>query len=366
MNTYLPVSDASIGENEKRNVVDALDSGWISGSGPYVERFEQSFAEYLGVENALTCANGTAALHLALLALNIGPGDDVIVPALTYIATANAVRYCGATPVFADCNPKTWNAGIDEIAPLVTERTRAIIVVHLYGNPVAIDPIRELCRARGIALVEDAAEAHGAEYRGSKVGSFGDIATFSFYGNKLITTGEGGMVATNDPELAARVRLLRGQGMDPQRRYWFPVIGYNYRLTNIQCAIGMAQLERLAEFIDVRRRLAARYRTALADLPGIAFQRETPGAISVWWMFSILASSEAARDRLMQHLADADIETRPLFYPLHILPPYRTSAATCPGAERIGLTGLNLPTGGHVSVADVERIAELIRESSPS
>ena len=355
--SFIPVSDIDLGGRERQYLLQAFDSGWISGSGPFVELFEKGFADFCGTRHALSCANGTVALHLALLAMGVGPGDEVIVPSLTYIATANAVSYCGATPVFADADPETWNAEAAQIAPLITPRTRGIVAVHLYGNPVDMDPLMALAREHGLFVIEDAAEAHGATYCGRKLGSIGDIAAFSFYGNKMMTTGEGGMVTTDDAALAERMRLLRGQGMDPKRRYWFPLIGHNYRLTNLQCAIGLAQLERVEAFIAARRRVAAWYREAFDGVSGLRFQQSRPPCEHAWWMTCIQLADASRRDAVAEALAAEGIETRPVFYPLHGLPPYAGANADCPNAETIGLAGLSLPSGGHVGLADVERIA---------
>jgi perosamine synthetase len=359
---FIPVSDVDLDGNERKYLLEAFDSGWLSGSGPFVERFEEGFADYCGASYGLACANGTVAIHLALMALGTGPGDEVIVPSLTYIATANAVRYCGATPVFADCHPDTWNITADTIEPLITERTKGIIVVPLYGNPVEIEPVAAIADKYGLFMVEDSAEAHGAEYGGQHCGTFGDIATFSFYGNKLMTTGEGGMVITNDERLFGRMKLLRGQGMDPDRRYWFPVLGYNYRLTNLQCAIGLAQLERIPQFLEARRKLAVIYTEAFMQLPGITLQTEQAGARSSWWMFSIRVQDQSRRDRVMSSLELSGIETRPLFWPLHMMPPYEDSRGDCPVAVKVSHTGLNLPTGAHVTEGDVQRIVQIIEK----
>ncbi len=358
---YLPVSDIDLGGMERQYLLQAFDSGWISGSGPFVELFEKGFADFCQTRHALSCANGTVALHLALLAMGVGPGDEVIVPSLTYVATANAVTYCGATPVFADVDPDTWNAGVEQFAPLIGPRTRGIVAVHLYGNPVDMSPLMAMAREHGLFVIEDAAEAHGASHAGRRVGSIGDIATFSFYGNKMMTTGEGGMVTTDDEALADRMRLLRGQGMDPARRYWFPVVGYNYRLTNLQCAIGLAQLERIDGFIAARRRVAEWYRESFAGLKGVRMQRAQPGGEHAWWMTSVRFTGGAdVRESVASALAAEGIETRPLFHPLHTLPPYAGAAADCPHSEVIGRSGLSLPSGGHVGRDDVERIARIV------
>jgi perosamine synthetase len=285
----------------------------------------------------------------------------VIVPSLTYIATANAVTYCGATPVFADCDIDTWNISRETIEPLINEQTKGVIVVHLYGNPVDMDPILAMAQSRNLFVVEDAAEAHGARYKEASVGSFGDLATFSFYGNKLMTTGEGGMVVTNKDEYARELKLYRGQGMDPKRRYWFPIVGYNYRLTNIQCAIGLAQLERLSEFIAVRQELAGEYRSAFEAIDGITLQEEQKDAESVWWLSNVVLPDATRRDAVMSVLAENGIETRPIFYPLHLLPPYKAKNHICQNAERIGLAGLSLPSGRHVNDSDVSKIVHIIK-----
>ncbi|MBI1194824.1 MAG: aminotransferase class I/II-fold pyridoxal phosphate-dependent enzyme [Gammaproteobacteria bacterium] len=359
---FLPVSDTDLSGNERSYLLQAFDSGRISGSGPFVDRLESAFSDFCGTTYSLACANGTVALHLALLALGVGPGDEVIVPSLTYIATANAVSYCGATPVFADADPDTWNAGAEQIEPLITSRTKAVIVVHLFGNPVDMDAVLALARAHDVFVVEDAAEAHGATIGDRKVGSIGDIGTFSFYGNKIMTTGEGGLVTTDNEELANRMRLRCGQGMDPARRYWFPIIGYNYRLTNLQCAIGLAQLERIGDFIRARRRCAETYRAHLSEIDALTFQAQ-PDGHGVWWMFSVLMPDPEARDRTMRLLEENGIETRPLFWPVHILPPYQSLGASCPVAERIAPRGINLPSGGHIGEDEIRRIAGLIRKA---
>ncbi|HEX5576551.1 MAG TPA: DegT/DnrJ/EryC1/StrS aminotransferase family protein, partial [Gemmatimonadales bacterium] len=230
---FIPVAAPMLVGNEKAYVLDCLDSSWISSAGQYVSRFEAAFADFCGVKHAVACCNGTAALHVALSALGVGPGDEVIVPTLTFVATANAVIQCGARPVFVDSEPETWNIDPALIEAKITPRTKGIIVVHLYGHPAEMESIVSTARRHGLFVVEDAAEAHGAEHNGRRVGSLGDVGIFSFFGNKIITTGEGGMVTTSDDTLAARVRQLKAQGIDPNRRYWYPVIGYNYRMTNV-------------------------------------------------------------------------------------------------------------------------------------
>lgn len=362
----IPVAAPSFHGNERKYVLDCLDSTWISSAGKYVDGFETAFAQFCEAKHAVSCCNGTVALHLALLALGIGPGDEVIVPTLTYIATANAVTYCGAAPVLVDSEPQTWNIDPAAIESRITAATKAIIVVHLYGHPVDMDAIADVARRHKLYVVEDAAEAHGAKYKGRAVGAIGDIGIFSFYGNKIITTGEGGMVTTNDPDLAARVKLLKGQGMDPARRYWFPIVGYNYRMTNIAAAIGLAQLEQVAWHLERRAQIAGWYREVLQGTPDIAWQDEQPWAKHVYWMFTVVVAGHAAkRDRIMQELGACGIETRPVFYPMHVLPPYAhlASSGDFHVAETIAARGINLPSSGQLTREDVSFICERLKTS---
>jgi perosamine synthetase len=364
---WIPVAVPMLVGNEKSYVMDCLDTTWISSIGKYIENFEVAFADYCGVGHGISCCNGTAALHLALMAFDVGPGDEVIVPTLTFVATANAVAYCGAIPLFADSEPETWNIDVAAIERLITPRTRGIIAVHLYGHPADMDGIMDIARRHGLFVIEDAAEAHGARYRDRPVGSLADVATFSFYGNKIITCGEGGMVVTDNEELAARMRILRGQGMDPQRRYWHPTIGYNYRMTNVAAAIGLAQLEQIGWHTERRLQVVAWYKARLADIEGIRMQAETPWAHHSYWMFTILLedATEAERDLLMKLLAERGIETRPVFFPTHHMPPYAgdTEEDLCPVAARISRQGLNLPTWAGLTEDDIDFICASLRAS---
>ena len=347
--------------NEKAYVLDCLDSTWISSSGKYLERFESTFADFCEARHAISCCNGTVALHLALLAVGLGAGDEVIVPTLTFVATANAVRYCGATPVFVDVDPESWTIDPSLIEQKITNRTRGIIVVHLYGQPSNLDPILDIANQHSLFVIEDAAEAHGAEYKGHKVGALSTVGMFSFYGNKAITTGEGGMITTNDDGLAAKLRLLRGQGMDPRRRYWHPVIGYNYRMTNVAAALGLAQVEKVDWHLERRAAVTNWYKKALSDLGGISWQSEPDWSKRIYWMFSIVLDGEKYdRDEAMAYLADAGIETRPLFHPIHLLPPYRNErdTASFPVAEQISRRGLSLPTWAGLTRDDVNYVVE--------
>jgi perosamine synthetase len=351
---------------EREYVLDCLDSTWISSSGRYLELFESSFAQFCGVKHAIACCNGTAAVHLALLAQGVGAGDEVIVPTLTYVATANPVVYCGARPVFVDSEPRTWNMDPERVAAAITPRTRGIVVVHLYGHPVDMDPILELAEEHRLWVIEDAAEAHGATYRGRVTGSMGSLATFSFYGNKIITTGEGGIVVCEDDRLAATVRLRCGQGQDPQRRYWFPVVGFNYRMTNIEAAIGLAQLERIDWHLARRREIAAWYREELEGQEGLELSPQAPWAESAFWIMCAVLDERrfGERDRVMAALDAVGIETRPFFYPLHTLPMYASEDhhGSFPVAEDLARRGLNLPSSATLTRVDVAYVCERLRD----
>jgi len=365
---HIPLSIPDLSGDEELNVVEAIRSSWISSSGTFVDRFNGEFADACGVRHAVGVSNGTVALHLALMALGAGPGDEVIVPSLTYIATANAVSYTGATAVFADVDPATWCVDPEHVAELIGPNTVGIIPVHLYGHPADMDRLRELADRHGLWIIEDAAEAPFGAYKGRPTGGLGDIATFSFYGNKVITCGEGGAVTTNSDELADRMRLLRGQGMDLARRYYFPILGYNYRLTNVACAILCAQLDRRTEILAKRHAIADRYRAGLEGLQGIGDQPIAEWADWTPWLFSILNlldDERQDRDALMQHLAAASIETRPFFIPVHLMPHHaggsQPNPSELPNTMRLARQGINLPTHPGMNGDDVDRIVFEIR-----
>jgi perosamine synthetase len=363
---FIPVAAPSLAGNEKIYVLDCLESTWISSRGKYIEQFEAAFANFCGVKHAVSCSNGTTALHLALLALGVGPGDEVIVPTLTFVATANAVTYCGARAVFVDAEPKTWNIDPALIEAKITPRTKGIIVVHLYGHPVDMDAILAIARSRGLFVLEDAAEAHGATYKEKTVGSIGDIATFSFFPNKVFTTGEGGMVVTNDESMARKVHLLKEQGMDPDRIYWHAVIGYNYRMTNIAAAIGLGQIEKANWHLQRRREVATCYREQLQDVPGLLLQAEEKWARHVYQFFTIVLSDRIAlsREEVIARLQSRGIEGRPVVHPLHSLPPYFDSSQkdNFPVAERIASRGINLPTSAELTREDVRYVCDSLLE----
>jgi perosamine synthetase len=365
MKISFQVSKPVLCGNEKAYVNDALDSGWISSNGAYIERFEKAIAGFLGVDRCLSSNNGTTALHLACLAMGLKPGDEVIVPTLTYVASANAVAYCGAKPIFSDCAPDTWNSTVENIEAAWTEKTVGVMVVHLYGLPAPVPEIKALCEARGAWLIEDCAESLGATIDGRPTGTFGDAATFSFYGNKTISTGEGGAVYVRDAEKQKLARMLRGQGMDLQRRYWHPIIGYNYRMTNIAAAIGLGQIEMVDYHLSERRRIAATYTRCLDPLAKEGLLRlpaSKPGYKSTFWLFSSVLTSGGSerRERVMARLAeDYGIETRPFFVPMHHLPMY-PSPGSFPEADYLSAHGVNFPTYSGLEDSQIEEICTAI------
>lgn len=361
----IPVAEPYIGDEELKNVIEAVKSGWISSKGKFIEEFEREFAKYCGVKYGVATANGTVALHLALKALGIGKGDEVIVPALTFVATANAVTYCNAKPVFVDSHPEYWCINPEKIEEKITPKTKAIIPVHLYGHPCDMDRIMEIARNYNLYVIEDAAEAHGAEYKSRKIGSFGDISCFSFYGNKMITTGEGGMCLTNNEELAERMRNLRDHAMSKNRRYWHETVGFNYRMTNLQAAVGVAQLKKLDELIKKKRQIAKWYAEELKELEEkelVKLHPEMDWAKCVYWMYSILIENKAkiSRNELMKKLEDMGIETRPFFVPMHLLPMYN-SGERLPIAEDLAKRGLNLPSGVSLKLNQIKQIGKSVR-----
>jgi len=360
----IPVYEPVLGQEELDLLEDCIRTRWISSLGKYISRFERSFARYCRCPHAAATANGTAALHLAVMALGIGKGDEVIIPDLTYVATANSVAYTGAKVVLADVSEDTWTIDVGRIESAVTKRTKAIIAVHLYGHPCDMDQIMDLAHAKGLKVIEDAAEAHGSEYKGKRVGALGDIGCFSFYGNKVITTGEGGMVVTSDPDINARVRALLDHMMDPQRRYYHPEIGYNYRMTNMQAAVGCAQMKRLNGLVAAKRRVAKMYSERLRRIEGVSLPPEMGWARNVFWLYTIRLDSGfgLTADELAHRLIKEGIDTRPVFLPMHLLPMYATRRRF-PVSEKLAQTGLSLPSSPMLPEDDVERVCESIRKA---
>jgi perosamine synthetase len=344
----IPVSEPYLTSEAKSYVMDCLDSGWISSKGSYVTELEVLFAQRTGVTHAISVSNGTAALHLAVLAADIGPGDEVIIPDLTFAATANAVLHCGAVPVLVDVNRQDWTIDVSLIEAAITEKTKAIIPVHLYGNLADMAAINELAVRHQLLVIEDCAESLGATYKGSPTGSLGDMGCFSFFANKLITTGEGGMVTTNSAELARKVRSLRDHGMSVDRRYWHEIAGLNYRMTNLQAAVGVSQMAYFDQFVEKRRHIEQLYQHYLSKLPGIIFMQVPAQCQSVNWLTSLrvdpgltggIAASDIARQLRLQ-----GVETRAFFFPLHQQPPYQANAAQFPVSLLLSSQGLSLPT----------------------
>ena len=362
---FIPVASPDLSGNEERYVVEAVRSSWISSSGAFLDRFEAEFAAASDSRYALGVSNGTTALHLVLVGMNVQPGDEVIVPSMTYIATANAIRYCGGTPVFVDVDPNTWCITAAAIEAAITPRTRGAIVVHLLGQPADMDPIMKVASTHGLWIVEDAAEAPLATYKGRTVGSIGHAGTFSFYGNKLLTSGEGGAITFQDPHMERRYRMLRGQGMDPDRRYYFPIIGFNYRMTNVAAAILCGQIERRTAILERRRRIWGRYVKNLSRVPGITLRTENDWSKTSPWLFVCLVDERTfgvGRDQLAISLHEQRIETRPMFVPLHSLPPYRQAGPLphLPVTDALGTSGIMLPTYTTLTDHDIDRICNAI------
>lgn len=355
----IPVYQPDLTGKEREYVLECLESTWISSKGRFIGEFESGLANFIGAPHAVSVSNGTAALHLALLALDIGPGDEVIVPTLTYIASVNAIRYVGATPVFCDSLPDTWQMDPADVERRITPHTRAVMAVHLYGGACEMPALVDVCKRHHLKIVEDCAEAIGTRIHGRHVGTFGDVATFSFFGNKTITTGEGGMVVCKDAALDDRVRRLRGQGLAHNREYWHDIVGYNYRMTNICAAIGLAQLERVDDILRRKAVLASHYRAALGTLP-LTFQKNLPGEVSSHWMVTVLVPSPEVREPVRLALAEAGIETRPTFYPIHTMPMYCVGQPEFSVAQDIAARGLNLPSWHGLGDADVRDIAAVI------
>jgi perosamine synthetase len=359
---FVQIAKPDLSHREFRAVLDAFISSWISSKGTYIPKFEDEFASFVGVNRGIAVSNGTVALHLALLALGVGPGDEVIVPDLTFAATINAVIYCGATPIIVDVDETTWTMSLAQVERALTSRTKAIIPVHLYGRPAEIGPIAAFAKRHNVHVVEDCAEAHGARYAGRTVGQFGDISCFSFYANKIVTTGEGGMCLTNSEALAATVLALRDHGMAPNRSFWHERVGYNYRMTNLQAAIGQSQLWRIDQTLARNKQLDELYREYLADIPGVAFPPPLADEYEpVVWLVSVQVP-EQARSPLIEAARAVDIEMRPFFHSLSALPPYERYARPCPNSIALSQTGINLPTSSGVDGHVMKKIATVFRD----
>ncbi len=368
MNT-VPVNQPLLDGNERRYLLECIDSGWISSEGPFVQRLEAGMAQRTGRRHAVAVCNGSAALEAAVAALGLGPGDEVILPTFTIISCAAAVVRAGAVPVLVDCEPVTWNMDVAQVAATITPRTRAILAVHVYGLPVDMDPLLELARRHGLKVIEDAAEMHGQTYHGRPCGSFGDISVFSFYPNKLVTTGEGGMLLTDDNALAERCRALRNLCFQPQRRFVHEELGWNLRMSNLQAAVGVAQLERLDEFVARKRRMGQRYSEALQGIDGIELPlARNEAAENIYWVYGVVLDDSIPFDaaEAMRRLAARGIGTRPFFWPMHEQPVFRRmglfEGARYPVAERLARRGFYLPSGLALTDDQIDRTAGALRE----
>lgn len=355
-NLHISVAQPLLSGNEYKYLMDAFFSTWISSTGKYISQFEEHFSKYCGVNYGVATSNGTTAIHLALTALGIGSGDEVIVPDLTFAATINAVLYTGATPVIVDIEEDSWCIAPDKIEEAITDKTKAIIPVHIYGQPCDMERIGAIAEKYGLFIVEDCAEAHGAEWDGKKVGSFGQIGCFSFFGNKVITTGEGGMCVTNDPELNNKMRILRDHGMSKERRYYHEVIGFNYRMTNMQAAIGCAQLERIDSILENRRKLEQMYRIMLKDTK-LSFQKcDLPHRKKITWLVSALITADQ-RDAFFDKMKENGIDSRSFFVPLSEMDIYKNYATKCVVSKTVAIQGINMPTTYDVN----ENVISIIR-----
>lgn len=359
----IPVAEPAIGKEELNYVTEAVVSGWVSSAGSFITRFEKSFAEYCDAKYAFATSSGTSALHLALESLDITTGDEVIVPTFSFIATANAVSYTGAKPIFVDSETETWNIDPELIEVAISENTKAIIAVHLYGHPAKMDAILQVASRYNLSVIEDAAEAHGALYKGRKAGNLGSMGCFSFYGNKTITTGEGGMIVTDNAKLAEKLKLLRDHGMSSEQRYLHTILGYNYRMTNLQAALGVAQLGKIDSLLHAKNQVAEKYNKLLKNIPGIKLPTNNEWALRSTWLYTITVDKDIFgknRDQLMAFLDSCDIDTRPTFPPMHTQPIYN-SGQSLPIAENLSKTGISLPSSVNLLDADIDRVVSAIK-----
>jgi perosamine synthetase len=367
---FIPVNEPLLDGNEKKYLAECIDTGWISSEGPFVKRFEEEFAACAGRKHGIAVTNGTSAIDAAVVALGIGPGDEVILPAFTIISCALQIVRTGATPVLVDSDPLTWNMDVTQIEAKITPHTKAIMVVHIYGLPVDMDPVIDLCQLYGLKLIEDAAEMIGQKYRGKPCGSFGDISTVSFYPNKHITTGEGGMILTDDDGLAEQCRELRNLCFKPGKRFVHDRLGWNLRMTNLQAALGVAQLERLDEFLEKKRWVGRRYNELLSDLPGVQLPlSQTEYAENLYWVYGLVLddSVQVVADEAMSRLAKIGVGCRPFFFPMHQQPVLRElgffEGENYPVAERISQRGFYVPSGLALMDDQIQRVADALKQA---
>jgi len=360
----IPVLEPQLSGNELEYVQDCINSNWISSQGSYVRRFEQVFEEMHPGTHAVAVSNGTVALHLALVALGVSEGDEVIVPDLTFAATVNAVIYCKAIPVLCEIDPNTWCVDPDELEVLITPKTKAIIPVHLYGQVCQMDVLREISQEHDLLLIEDCAEALGSQWNSEPVGVFGEAATFSFFGNKMISTGEGGMVLFRDHEIAEKAQMLRDHGMSSSKRYWHETVGYNYRLTNIQAAIGVAQMERFPFILKKKQGVADFYKRCLDGVDGIdRMPAEIESVFHSQWLYTIILSENINRDRVIDKLMQHGVDSRPVFYSMHLMPPYEDMRGSkrFSNSRAISEFGISLPSSVSLSYEDVEYVSNILK-----
>lgn len=367
--SFIPVNEPLLNGNEKRYLNECIDTGWISSEGPFVKQLEQQMAALVGRQHGIAVANGSAALDVAIKALGIGQGDEVILPTFTIISCAAAIVRAGAIPVVIDCDRQTWNMNVNQIEAKITDKTKAIMIVHIYGLPVDVDPILVLAKKYNLLVIEDAAEMHGQTYKNRPCGSFGHISTFSFYANKHITTGEGGMILTDDPDLAQKCGQLKNLCFQPQKRFIHEELGWNYRLSNIQAAVGVAQLERLEEFILRKREMGKHYTELLSNIKGLQLPLpKTDYADNVYWVYGVVLDSEIFGDAktVMQRLGEAKIGTRPFFWGMHEQPVFRKmglfAGESYPVAENLARQGFYLPSGLALTKAQIITVAKTIRQ----
>jgi perosamine synthetase len=354
----------SITEKEVGYVLDAVRNGWNSGWDGYIQRFEKAFADYVGTRHALSTSSCTGALHLSLLGLGVGPGDEVIVPEISWVATASAVKYCGAEPVFVDIDEATWCMDVDRAREAITHKTKAIVPVHIYGHPTDMTKVTPLAREFGLAVMEDAAPALGAEVNGRKVGGLGDVACFSFQGAKIMTTGEGGMLCCNDETLYERIHFLWDHGRDKHIPFQISEVGYKYKMSNLQAAMGLGQLERIEELVGKKRIIYGWYKQRLADMPEIVLNAEATWARSIYWMSSVVLGDKArvGRDDVIKGLKERGVDSRPFFPPMSSFPMFKSCAAENPVAYRVSKNGINLPSGHNLTEDEIERVCTALKD----
>lgn len=363
----IPVNKPLIAKNAQKYVLDCLKTGWISSAGQYIEKFEKKFAKFCGCKYALSCTNGTSALHLALEALDIKEGDEVIIPTLTMIASAFAVCYCGAKPILVDCKKDTYNLDPALIEKKITSKTKAIMPVHLYGHAVNMDPLLKLARKYNLYVVEDAAEGHGGRYKEKPLGSLGDIGCFSFYANKIVTCGEGGMIVTNNKKIYQKAKMIKDLAHSPKKRFFHLRLGFNYRMTNLQAALGLAQLEEVKKYIKIKRWMAKKYNQGLAKVEGLILPVEKDYAFNVYWMYAVLVDEKEfgmSCQQLRKKLSQEGIDTRAFFIPVHKQPVFQKMGwykkEKYPVAETVSQMGCYLPSGLAITPKQIDQVVEKI------